>query len=63
VCDRASRPVIEHLAFRNRLREDPETVAVYVRLKKDLAQRFRTGREAYTEGKADFTRRVLESGA
>jgi GrpB-like predicted nucleotidyltransferase (UPF0157 family) len=61
VCDQTSRPVIEHLTFRNRLRDDPEMASAYVRLKKDLAQRFRTDRQSYTEGKTDFIRDVLKS--
>jgi GrpB-like predicted nucleotidyltransferase (UPF0157 family) len=55
------RPVIEHLSFRNRLRNDGEAAAAYVRLKKDLAQRFRNDRERYTEAKSDFIRSFLES--
>jgi GrpB-like predicted nucleotidyltransferase (UPF0157 family) len=42
------------LAFRDRLRSDPEAAARYVALKRDLAIRFPDDREAYTEGKADF---------
>ena len=56
-----SRPAIEHVSFRNRLRNDPEAAAAYVRLKKDLAQRFRNDRERYTEAKTDFIRSFLES--
>jgi GrpB-like predicted nucleotidyltransferase (UPF0157 family) len=62
VCNQTSRPVIEHLSFRNRLRDDPEMAAAYARLKKDLAQPFRTDRERYTEAKTAFIRGVLESG-
>jgi hypothetical protein len=32
-----------------------------MRLKKDLAQRFRVDRECYTEAKTDFIRSVLDS--
>jgi hypothetical protein len=38
-------------------------VAGGCRLKKDLAQRFRTDGEGYTEGKTDFIRGALESKA
>ena len=61
VCEQTSRPAIEHLSFRNRLRNDGEAAAAYVRLKKDLAQRFRNDRERYTEAKSDFIRSFLES--
>jgi len=40
---------------------DPEAAAAYVRLKNDLAQRFRNDRERYTEAKTDFIRSFLES--
>jgi GrpB-like predicted nucleotidyltransferase (UPF0157 family) len=42
------------LAFRDRLRADPAVRARYAELKRDLAQRFRDDREAYTEAKAQF---------
>jgi GrpB-like predicted nucleotidyltransferase (UPF0157 family) len=42
------------LAFRDRLRSDPEAAARYVALKRDLAARYRDDREAYTDGKAEF---------
>jgi GrpB-like predicted nucleotidyltransferase (UPF0157 family) len=55
----AESATIEHVSFRNRLRN--EAAAAYVRLKKDLAQRFRNDRERYTEAKTDFIRSFLES--
>ncbi|MEY2602452.1 MAG: hypothetical protein QOH31_210 [Verrucomicrobiota bacterium] len=61
VSEQTSRPVIEHLSFRNRLRNDPEVASAYVKLKRDLAQRFRNDRERYTEAKTDFIRRILAS--
>ena len=60
VCEQTSRPAVEHMSFRNRLRNDPEVAAAYVRLKKDLAQRFRNDRERYTEAKTNFIRSFLE---
>jgi GrpB-like predicted nucleotidyltransferase (UPF0157 family) len=42
------------LAFRDRLRSDPEAAARYVALKREVAARFPDDREAYTEGKAAF---------
>lgn len=47
------------LLFRDFLRANPEIVAEYDRLKKELAARFRTDREAYTEAKTHFIRSVL----
>ncbi len=49
----------DELAFRDRLREDPETASRYVALKRSLATRFREDREAYTEAKGSFIRTVL----
>lgn len=61
VCEPASQPVVEQLAFRDYLRNHPELAAAYANLKKDLARRFATDRERYTESKTDFIRGVLES--
>jgi GrpB-like predicted nucleotidyltransferase (UPF0157 family)/GNAT superfamily N-acetyltransferase len=50
----------DSLEFRNFLREDRGEAARYEALKLDLATRFRDDREAYTEGKTAFVRKVLE---
>lgn len=50
----------KQLAFRDALRADPALVHRYAELKRTLAMQHPTDREAYTEGKADFVRRVLE---
>lgn len=49
----------EELAFRDRLRADSATCAEYVALKHALAQQFDDDREAYTQAKEEFIRRVL----
>jgi GrpB-like predicted nucleotidyltransferase (UPF0157 family) len=49
-----------HLLFRDFLRTDPETAAEYHRLKKELALKFRSDREEYTEAKTAFIRSVEE---
>lgn len=51
----------DELAFRDRLRQDPEIAEEYLALKRGLARRFTNDREAYTEAKLDFIRRVLGS--
>jgi GrpB-like predicted nucleotidyltransferase (UPF0157 family) len=43
-----------HLLFRDYLRAHPEVCAAYAALKRDLAMRYRTQREAYTEAKGPF---------
>jgi GrpB-like predicted nucleotidyltransferase (UPF0157 family) len=49
----------DHLAFRDRLRADPEFARQYTELKRRLAARFERDREAYTEGKDDFIATAL----
>jgi GrpB-like predicted nucleotidyltransferase (UPF0157 family)/ubiquinone/menaquinone biosynthesis C-methylase UbiE len=48
-----------HIAFRDHLRNHPETAEAYEKLKLDLAKRFRNDREAYTEAKTDFVAQVV----
>ena len=50
----------ERLAFRNYLRRDPMVAAEYADLKRKLAERYEFDREAYTDAKGPFVRRVLE---
>lgn len=47
------------LAFRDRLRSDPDARKGYEQLKAELAERFADDRAAYTAGKTDFVRRLL----
>lgn len=53
-------PWRDRLAFRDRLRDDPRLAAEYAALKLSLATAHPTDREAYTEGKTHFVRRVLQ---
>jgi GrpB-like predicted nucleotidyltransferase (UPF0157 family) len=50
----------ERLLFRDYLRLHPEEAQAYERLKLTLAANHRDDREAYTEGKADYIRGVME---
>jgi len=50
----------DHLAFRERLRNDAELRAEYSALKRLLADRHPLERAAYTNGKASFIQSVLE---
>ncbi|MFC4606849.1 GrpB family protein [Streptomyces maoxianensis] len=54
-----SRRYLDELAFRDALRAEPGLAARYAALKRDLAARFRSDREAYTEHKAPFVKGVL----
>ncbi len=49
-----SPEVERHLAFRDYLREHPETAHAYGDLKKNLAEKFPTDMEAYMDGKDSF---------
>lgn len=53
----------EELAFRDRLRADPRLAADYAALKRQLAERYRDDREAYTDAKGAFIRAALEQGS
>jgi GrpB-like predicted nucleotidyltransferase (UPF0157 family) len=50
----------QSLAFRNYLRGNPSMAAEYANLKQGLAERYRLDREAYTDAKEPFVRRVLQ---
>jgi len=61
VCAFGGRFWTEHLAFRDALRADGELAAGYLRLKRELAQRFPTDRIAYSEAKSGFVAAVLRA--
>ena len=47
------------LLFRDHLRRHPEDLARYATLKRDLATRHTTDRDAYTEGKSQFVDEIV----
>jgi GrpB-like predicted nucleotidyltransferase (UPF0157 family) len=47
------------LLFRDYLRGHPEAAGEYAALKRQLAEMYPAGREAYLEGKAEFIQRVI----
>lgn len=55
-----SQRFADELAFRDLLRSDADVASTYAALKHDLANRFRDDREAYTDVKGEFIRRVLD---
>jgi GrpB-like predicted nucleotidyltransferase (UPF0157 family) len=61
VCALASAEFRRHLLFRDYLRAHPATAAAYATLKRQLAERYRTQRDAYTQAKDPFIRAALES--
>jgi GrpB-like predicted nucleotidyltransferase (UPF0157 family) len=54
----AGHPTWGHLAFRDHLRTHPAEAREYERLKRQLASKYPDDREAYTEGKGDYIKRV-----
>ncbi len=61
VCDAGSRWERDHLLFRDYLRADSVVRASYARLKRDLAERYRDDRLAYTDAKSTFILDTLAS--
>jgi GrpB-like predicted nucleotidyltransferase (UPF0157 family) len=47
------------LRFRDWLRTHPDDAARYATLKRELAERFKSNRDAYTEAKTDFIQAIL----
>jgi GrpB-like predicted nucleotidyltransferase (UPF0157 family) len=50
----------ERLLFRDYLRKHPDEALRYAELKRHLARKFATDREAYTNGKTDYVQFVLQ---
>ncbi len=50
----------ERLLFRDYLRQHPDEAASYEQLKRNLAQRFSSDREAYTAGKSEYIKSVMQ---
>jgi GrpB-like predicted nucleotidyltransferase (UPF0157 family) len=53
----------EHLLFRDYMRNHQEAVQAYTDLKLQLHKQFPADREAYTEGKAEFIRGIIETAS
>lgn len=58
---RGSEAWRNHIEFRNYLREHPETVEAYSKLKRSLTNRFKNNRDEYTEAKTEFVENVLRA--
>jgi GrpB-like predicted nucleotidyltransferase (UPF0157 family) len=63
VCPADSRELARHLAFRDYLRSRPEQARAYAELKRSLAARFRSDRDAYARGKTAFIKEALTAAA
>lgn len=63
IVTKASNEMARHLAFRNLLRSNPAVAQEYLQLKRELAHKYRDDRDAYSNGKNDFIRDVLNKNA
>jgi GrpB-like predicted nucleotidyltransferase (UPF0157 family) len=59
VCHKDSKELARHIAFRDYLRNNPQSVLEYERIKSDLANKV-SDRKSYTEGKTEFINKILE---
>jgi GrpB-like predicted nucleotidyltransferase (UPF0157 family) len=50
---------LSHLTFRDHLKQNPIAAREYEQLKRSLAERYPSDREAYTNGKEDFVRSII----
>ena len=55
-----SNELNRHVAFRDILRQHPEIVQAYSKLKLDLANKYKDDRERYTDAKSGFITSVLD---
>jgi GrpB-like predicted nucleotidyltransferase (UPF0157 family) len=60
VCMPESREYKRHIAFRNYLREHAADADDYAVLKRELAGKFGSNRDAYNKAKGQFVRRILQ---
>lgn len=59
-CSPDSGEYARHIAFRDYLRSHRDDADAYAKLKRKLAQQYRTDREAYTKAKGEFINTVLQ---
>ena len=58
VCEAGGDYERRHLLFRDYLRTHPEVAAEYAAMKRELAEKYRRDRDAYTDAKGPFIREV-----
>lgn len=59
VCPKDGKGYLEHIAFRDYLRSNPEAMNAYSCLKSELASLYRYDIESYCELKTEFVRNIL----
>src|SRR5215469_12549527 len=60
VCPPGSREYEQHIAFRNYLRAHAGEANAYALLKRELANKFGSDREGYSQAKSEFVQRLLQ---
>ena len=63
IVERGSWTLQRHLFFRDYLRAHPQTMQQYAQLKQELAIRFESDREAYTQAKTEFVESIVALAA
>jgi GrpB-like predicted nucleotidyltransferase (UPF0157 family) len=61
ICPKNGKGYLEHIAFRDYLRNHSEALKAYEELKMKLAKQFRTDITGYANAKHDFIQNILES--
>ena len=61
VCPKNGKGYLEHIAFRDYLRNHSEVMKTYEELKLELAKQFRTDINGYANAKHDFIQNILDS--
>jgi len=61
VCSPEGDAFHRHIAFRDHLHAHADDAAAYAHLKRHLAAKFDTDRDAYTQAKSDFIEQILRS--
>lgn len=61
VCPKNGKGYLEHIAFRDYLRNHPEAMKAYGELKMRLAEQFRTDITAYVNAKHNFVQNILKT--
>lgn len=59
VCNKDSKELARHLAFRDYLRNNPQAIIEYENIKRNLANTVKD-RTSYTSGKTEFINKILE---
>ena len=63
IVERGSWTLWRHLLFRDYLRTHPQAMQQYAQLKQELAIRFESDREAYTQAKTEFIGSIVALAA